>query len=77
MRTGADETTIRVTKKNRDALASIAQTELGGASLDEALRSVIFEHQTRAAFARMNASQLADYQAEAQQLADIDPQVTE
>ena len=41
------QTSIRVTAANRDALARIAERELGGVSLDEALRVVLFEHQTR------------------------------
>jgi hypothetical protein len=41
---------MRVTTENRDALAQIAGGELGGVSLDEALRIVLFEHQTRTAF---------------------------
>jgi len=33
---------MRVDASNRDALARIAATELGGVSLDEALRIVLF-----------------------------------
>lgn len=32
--------------RDRDALARIAATELGGVSLDEALRVAVFEHHT-------------------------------
>jgi len=47
------QTSMRVTAENRDALARIAATELGGVSLDEALRVVLFEHLSRAALARL------------------------
>ena len=47
------QTSIRVTSENRDALARIAATELRGVSLDETLRVVLFEHQSRAVLARL------------------------
>jgi hypothetical protein len=68
------QTSMRVDAKNRDALARIAETELGGASLDEALRIVLFEHQTRAALARLAADpdERNDYLNEASELAQVD-----
>jgi hypothetical protein len=72
------QTSIRVTAANRDALARIAEDELGGASLDEALRVVLFEHQTRVALARLasNPEMADDYLSEATGLAEVDVTVT-
>jgi hypothetical protein len=72
------QTSIRVTVANRDALARIAEDELGGVSLDEALRVVLFEHQTRAALARLASDPdlAGDYLAEATGLAEVDVTVT-
>lgn len=47
------EESIRVAVATRDALADIARDELGGVSLDEALRVLIFEYQTRRALQRL------------------------
>ena len=63
------QTTMRVTPKNRDALAKIAADELGGVSLDEALRVLVFEHDSRVA--------LAEFQAENEVLAEVDVEVKE
>lgn len=73
------QTSIRVSPGNRDALAGIARDELGGVSLDEALRIVLFEHRTAAALARLAAdpAALEDYRDEAQELAETDVQVSE
>jgi hypothetical protein len=70
---------MRITPENRDALARIAATELGGASLDEALRVVLFEHQSRAALARLAANPKAadSYLVESAQLAEVDVAVKE
>jgi len=67
-------TSMRVDRSNRDALARIAAEELGGVSLDEALRIVLFEHECLASYARLSddPDALADYRAEAAQLADVD-----
>jgi hypothetical protein len=72
------QTSIRVTAANRDALARIAEDELGGASLDEALRVVLFEHHTRVALARLasNPEMADDYLSEATGLAEVDVTVT-
>jgi hypothetical protein len=45
----------RVSVPTRDALARVAEDELGGVSLDEALQIVLFEHQTTKALVRMAA----------------------
>ncbi len=68
------QTSMRVDRSNRDALARIAAEELGGVSLDEALRIVLFEHECLASYARLSddPDSLADYRAEAAQLADVD-----
>ncbi len=68
------QTSMRVNRSNRDALARIAAEELGGVSLDEALRIVLFQHECLASYARLSddPDSLADYRAEAAQLADVD-----
>jgi hypothetical protein len=68
------QTTIRVSAANRDALARIAENELGGVSLDDALRTVLFQHETAVALARLAADpeMAADYLNEARDLAEID-----
>jgi hypothetical protein len=73
------QTSMRVTVENRDLLAKIANEELGGVSLDEALRVVLFEHQTHAALARLAADpeMAADYLSEAAELAEVDTAVKE
>lgn len=73
------QTSMRIDSENRDSLAQIAQTELGGVSLDEALRVVLFEHRSRAALARLAADPDASgsYLAETAQLAAIDTAVQE
>jgi len=73
------QTSMRVTAANRDALARIAAAELNGATLDEALRVVLFEHECRAAVARLGADQDAadSYAGEAGLLADVDVPVRE
>lgn len=70
---------MRIDAANRDALASIAANELGGVSLDNALRTVLFEHATRAALARLatDPKARAGYLREAATLADVDPLVLE
>ena len=73
------QTSMRVTPENRDTLARIAATELGGVSLDEALRVVLFEHLSRVAVARLTADSAAadSYLAESTQLAEVDIAVKE
>ena len=73
------QTSMRVAPANRDALARIAATELGGVSLDEALRVILFEHESRAALARLAADPDAadSYVRESSQPAEVDPYVGE
>lgn len=73
------QTSMRVTRANRDALARIAATELGGVSLDEALRVLLFEHQSRVALARLaeNHDASQSYLLEAAELAEADVAVQE
>ncbi len=73
------KTSMRVDAGNRDALARIAAGELGGVSLDEALRIVLFEHQTRVALARLAADPdaHAGYLREAAELAEVDISIAE
>jgi hypothetical protein len=73
------QTSMRVDQANRDALARIAAEELGGVSLDEALRMLLFEHETMRAVARLEADTeaLADWQREAHEWAELDTGVTE
>lgn len=72
-------TSMRVTSENRDALARIARQELGGVSLDEALRVILFEHQLRLSLAHLAADPgiSADYLREATELAAVDTTVRE
>jgi ribosomal protein L12E/L44/L45/RPP1/RPP2 len=71
------QTSMRVSVEARDALARIAADELGGVSLDEALRIILCQHETAAAVARLEADPeaLADYQREAQEWAELDVRV--
>ena len=73
------QTSMRVASENRDALARIAATELGGVSLDEALRVILFEHESRAALALLAADPDAadSYLRESSELAEVDTQVGE
>ncbi|HVX44075.1 MAG TPA: hypothetical protein VHC49_09310 [Mycobacteriales bacterium] len=73
------QTSMRVTRENRDALARIATDELGGVSMDEALRILLFEHRTRVALTRLAADPDAaeSYLAESAEIAQADPQVRE
>jgi hypothetical protein len=72
-------TTVRVSVPTRDELARVAEDEFGGVSLDEALQIVLFEHRSAVAVARLMADPeaLADYQAEAASLADVDVEPVE
>lgn len=73
------QTSMRVASESRDALARIASEEMNGASLDEALRVVLFEHESRQALARLAADPAASesYLVESQRLAEVDTQVCE
>lgn len=73
------QTSMRISTDNRDALARIAEDELGGISLDEALAILLFEHQTVVALNRLTAdpAALADYREEAHRLAEVDVEVHE
>ena len=73
------QTSMRVTRETRDALARIATEQLGGVSLDEALRIVLFEHQSRAALVRLasDPTKANSYLQESAQLAEVDTQVAE
>lgn len=70
---------MRIDQANRDALARIAAEELGGASLDETVRVLLFEHETIKAVARLKADPeaLADWQREAHEWVELDTAVTE
>jgi hypothetical protein len=71
-------TTIRVSAESRDALAQIA-SDMKSSSLEEALRTILFEHQSRMALARLAADPDAagSYLAESAQLAEVDVAVKE
>lgn len=73
------KTSMRVDAGNRDTLARIATTELGGVSLDEALRIVLFEHESRVALGRLAADPdaHAGYLREAAELAEVDVSIAE
>lgn len=67
------QTSIRVTTDNRDALAQVAATELGGVSLDQALRILLFEHISRVAVAKLGVD--SGYRVEAVEIAEVDVRV--
>lgn len=71
-------TTIAVETATRDRLAGRAKA-MGGVSLDEALRALLFEHECAEAFARLDADpeQLESYRREAQAWAELDIQIVE
>ena len=73
------KTSMRVEAANRDALARIAATDLGGVSLDEALRIVLFEHASRVALGRLaaNPDEYAGYLRDAAELAEVDTSIAE
>ena len=75
----ATTTTLRVSKENRDALARIAKSELDGASLDEALKTLLFERRVARDMARLRANpeELADYRREAREVVEADVEVRE
>ncbi len=73
-----DITTMRV---RRGTVAKLAQRqkELGSASLDETLETVLFRERSYEAIVRLKSdpSELADYQREAHEWAEIDVEVHE
>jgi hypothetical protein len=73
-----DITTMRV---RRTTLAKLAQRqkELGAASLDEALETILFRQRSYEAIARLKANpgELTDYQHHAQEWAEIDVEAPE
>ncbi|MFK4091091.1 hypothetical protein ACI2LF_43700 [Kribbella sp. NPDC020789] len=73
------QTTMRVSVPTRDALARVAEDDLGGVSMDEALQIVLFEHQTARALARLAADPeaLSEYRAEAESLESVDVEIAE
>ena len=73
------QTSMRVDAATRDAIGKIAAEELGGVSMDEALRVLVFEHRTRTAFARLEADPeaMAAYREQARQLAEVDVEVAD
>ncbi|MGH3433712.1 MAG: hypothetical protein ACRDQB_12840, partial [Thermocrispum sp.] len=60
-----------------DRLARIAESELNGGTLDEALSVLLFEHESRQALKRLAADpeMAEDYLVESRELADIDIEV--
>lgn len=73
------QTSLRVTTTNRDALARVAADELGGVTLDEALRVLLFEHASRGALRRLAADPdaAASYLVEGATLAEVDIAIRE
>jgi hypothetical protein len=71
-------TTMRV---RRATLAKLAarQKELGAASLDEALETILFRQRSYEAITRLKSDPqaLADYQREAEEWAEVDVEVPE
>ncbi len=64
---------MRLRRSTLNMLAE-RQQDLGAASLDEALETILFRQQSYEAIARLeaDAEALADYQAEARELAEVD-----
>ncbi|MGQ0624519.1 MAG: hypothetical protein ACT4PP_07700 [Sporichthyaceae bacterium] len=60
------QTSMRIRVETRDALAEVAEQELGGVTLDEALETVLFERRVQ----RQYATLMADPQAYAEHLAE-------
>jgi hypothetical protein len=75
----AMKTSISVSQNTRDHLARIVQQEMPGMSMDEALRLILFQHETNRDIARLEADPeaLASYQAEMAGLAETDQVVGE
>lgn len=71
------QTSMRLESSNRDALARIAERDFGGASLDETVARLAFEHESFAALARLSDEQLREYEDEHRQLAETDVAVDE
>lgn len=71
-------TTIAVETTTRDALTAVA-AKLGSTSMDDTLRSLLWEHDCNEALARLDADPetLAAYRDEAQKLAEADVTVYE
>ena len=53
------QTSMRVARANRDKLAEIAKTDLGGVTLDDALAVLLFEYEYRRALERLAADEEA------------------
>ena len=72
------QTSLRVSAETRDRLARVAAEDMGGSSIEEALRALLFEHESMKAIARLEADRpaLADYQREAHEWAELDTAVT-
>ena len=72
-KTSGDITTMRI---RRATLAKLEQrkAELGASSLDEALETILFRQRSYEAITRLraNPAELADYQREAHEWAEID-----
>ncbi len=58
-------------------LAQIAERDFGGASLDETVARLAWEHESFAALARLDDEQLRDYRDEHAGLAETDVDVSE
>jgi hypothetical protein len=76
------QTSIRVSVTTRDQLNAVA-AEMGAASVDAALRIILFQRQALAAIERLerdsgtDAAAADEYRAEAAELAEVDVQVTD
>lgn len=73
------QTSMRVAQENRDRLSQIAESELNGGTLDEALSVLLFEHESRQALKRLAADpeMTDDYLVESRELAEVDVEVAE
>lgn len=73
------KTTISVSRETRDQLAQFAEHELHGVSMDQALKIILFQHQSDRDIARLEADPeaLADYKSDMAGLAQTDQAVQE
>lgn len=67
---GCMQTTIRVAASNRDKLLAIAERDYGGATLDETVERLAFEHECHESLARLSDEERAEYVREGQAMAD-------
>lgn len=67
---------MKITKRNRNRLRTSESSETTGANFDDApAATLLFEHESSAALARLSSDRLAEMRAEAETLAEVDVEV--